>query len=190
MRSQSSYGAELEQLEESRNRFISELSNHVHLYGITPSVGRLYGTMFFSDGPMTLDDMSEALGMSKTSMSTGIRALLDANMVERAWEKGIRKDLYQADEDWYKSFTNVFINRWRNATELNRSAIEETKEMLNDLYARVEHPEIIGKIQCDLGKLSDAQAYYEWLDEVISLFETGEIFDIVPKKKGSRKHKM
>lgn len=83
---------------------------------------------FFSEEPMTLDEMSNALGMSKTSMSTGIRSLLEANMVERVWERGIRKDLYKTENDWYKSFSNVFINRWKNATELNKEAIEDTKK--------------------------------------------------------------
>lgn len=168
-------------LKKARDRFINEVSKNIHLYDISHSVGRLYGTVFFSEDAMTLDEMSDALGMSKTSMSTGIRALLEADMVERVWEKGIRKDLYKTEDDWYKSFSNVFINRWRNATEQNMIAIQETKQMLRDLNEKTNSEKIKSLIQLDLNKLIQAEAYYKWLDDVISLFETGTIFDIVPK---------
>ena len=171
-----------QQLKKARDRFISEVAKNIHLYDISHSVGRLYGTVFFSEDAMTLDEMSDALGMSKTSMSTGIRSLVEANMVERVWEKGIRKDLYKTEDDWYKSFSNVFINRWRNATEQNTIAIKETKEMLDDLNETTESENLKQLIESDITKLNQAEAYYKWLDDVISLFETGEIFDIVPKR--------
>ncbi|MFA9556629.1 GbsR/MarR family transcriptional regulator [Evansella sp. AB-rgal1] len=179
MRSESK--KDMDKLEEARNRFISEIAKNIHLYNITPSAGRLYGTVFFSKEPMTLDEMSKEMGMSKTSMSTGIRSLLEANMVERVWERGIRKDLYKVEDDWYKSFSNVFINRWRNATELNMDAIQETKEMLHNLIEQTEDEDVKELAEHDLEKLVYAENYYNWLTDVIALFETGEIFDIVPK---------
>lgn len=170
------------QLKTARDRFISEVAKNIHLYDISHSVGRLYGTVFFSEDAMTLDDMGEALGMSKTSMSTGIRILVEANMAERVWEKGIRKDLYKTEDDWYKSFSNVFIDRWRDSTEKNMIAIQETKEMLKTLSEKTASEKIKTLIELDLNKLIHAEEYYKWLDDVISLFETGEIFDIVPKR--------
>src|SRR5690625_4490830 len=107
--------------EETIEQFIQMIAKNMTLYGITPSVGRLYGMLYFSDEPMTLDDLRDALKMSKTSMSTGVRALAEMNMVEPAYRKGVRKDLYQSEEDWYKSFTSLFGDRWRHHTEKNRS---------------------------------------------------------------------
>ena len=65
-----------ETLDKARERIIETIAQNIHLYGLTPSAGRQYGTMFFHDEPMTLDDMTEELGMSKTSMSTSVRALV------------------------------------------------------------------------------------------------------------------
>ncbi|WP_096436864.1 GbsR/MarR family transcriptional regulator [Alteribacter populi] len=182
MANHSTYDQDKNKLEAARNRFINEIAKNIHLYNITPSAGRLYGTVFFSERPMTLDQMSCEMEMSKTSMSTNIRSLLQADMVEQVWEKGIRKDLYKTEDDWYKSFSNVFITRWSEATEKNKRAIEETKRMLVSLEGETEHDQIKREIDVDLEKLKDAEAYYEWLTQVVSLFETGEIFNIVPKK--------
>ncbi|WP_026688426.1 GbsR/MarR family transcriptional regulator [Alteribacter aurantiacus] len=186
MGSQSTYENDALTLEKARNRFVSEIAKNIPLYNITPSAGRLYGTVFFAERPMTLDEMSKEMEMSKTSMSMNIRALLKSDMVEQVWEKGIRKDLYKTEEDWYKSFSNVFINRWSEATLNNMRAIKDTKSMLYQLDESTEHEDIKSRIQTDLQKLDNAEDYYEWLTEVIDLFETGEIFNIIPKKTRQR----
>ncbi|WP_026673229.1 GbsR/MarR family transcriptional regulator [Alkalihalobacterium bogoriense] len=173
---------EWSQLEKARNRFIQDISKNMELYGINQSIGRLYGTVLFAEEPMTLDEMSQALGMSKTSMSTGIRALSEANMVERVWQKGVRKDLYQTEEDWYKSFSAVFVNRWRSAVDENRKAVTEMRSSLQKLLEQTEDEKMKESIQMDLEKLEKAENYYEWLGDVINLFEKGDIYNIVPKK--------
>lgn len=170
------------QLESARNRFIQEISKNMYLYGINESIGRLYGIVFFAEHPMTLDEMSKELGMSKTSMSTGIRTLTEADMVERVWKKGVRKDLYQTEEDWYKSFSSLFINRWRTAVDDNLEAVYELKKTLDDLKEHTEDENLKEAIQTDLDKIIKAKNYYEWLGEVIKVFETGKIFELVPKK--------
>ncbi len=173
---------EREKLQQIRHRFISVLAQNIGLYGISETNGRLYGTILFSNKPMTLDDMSKALGMSKTSMSTGVRALSEADMVTRVWEKGNRKDLYETEDDWYKSFISVFINRWREGTDKNKHAATRAKEALEMLLDETNDEDLIEEIKQDIDKLEGALHYYEWLDEVIHLFESGDIFKLIPKK--------
>ncbi|MGY4688859.1 GbsR/MarR family transcriptional regulator [Salibacterium sp. K-3] len=174
--------ADWHELQDIRHRFISVMAQNMGLYDITETNGRLYGTVLFSDQPMTLDGMSEALEMSKTSMSTGVRLLTEASMLTRVWEKGVRKDLYTVEDDWYQSFTSVFVNRWREATDNNHNAALEAKEQLEQLEEKTEDAALKAQITRDLEKLEHALRYYRWLDEVITLFENGDIFDMVPKK--------
>ena len=161
--------------------FIQTIARNMNLYGINPSVGRLYGALYFSEQAMTLDDMREALSMSKTSMSTGVRALSDMKMVESIYKRGVRKDLYQTEEDWYKSFTSLFGIRWRNQTETNIEEAEEAIDKLNKLLQQTDDESLINKINLDLEKLNYAKNYYEWLMKFIKIIESGEIFQFVPK---------
>jgi len=168
--------------EDTTERFIQGVAKNMTLYGITPSIGRLYGTLYFSDEPMTLDDMTEALKMSKTSMSTGIRSLEEMRMVQSTFKKGVRKDLYQSEEDWYKSFTSLFGIRWKTHTNRN---IEEAKDAvltLNRLYEETEDEKLKEKITADLERLHYATEYYQWLERLIEVIESGEIFKYVPKE--------
>lgn len=176
-----------EKLERSRVRVIEAISHNLHLYGVTPSIGRLYGLLFFSDDPLTLDEMKEELGMSKTSMSTSVRSLLDLNMVDKVWVKGERKDLYTIEEDWYQSFFDYFSIKWRAGISVNITAIEKSLKELRVLITEENVSEEVRKqATLDLTKLESSLEYYDWLGRLINTFESKEIFDLVPKKKSGK----
>ena len=56
---------EREKLELARERVVDAVSNNMNLYGVSDSIGRLYGMLYFQDHPMTLDEMKEETGMSR-----------------------------------------------------------------------------------------------------------------------------
>ncbi|TFJ93518.1 GbsR/MarR family transcriptional regulator [Lentibacillus salicampi] len=172
---------EEEKYEESIEKFIQVIAKNMNLYGITSSVGRLYGVLYFSDKPMTLDDMRDALEMSKTSMSTGVRALSDMKMVESTFKRGIRKDLYRSEEDWYKSFTSLFASRWKHHTETNIEEAEETILDLRKIAQKTTDQVLKDKIERDVDRLKYAQDYYRWLMQFIQVVESGKIFEYIPK---------
>jgi DNA-binding transcriptional regulator GbsR (MarR family) len=172
---------EHEILERARARVIEAISQNMNLYGVTPSIGRLYGHLFFSDKPLTLDEMKEELGMSKASMSLAVRTLLDLNMVEKAWVKGVRKDLYVVNDNSYQRFFDYFTTKWRAANNVNVSAVEKSITELKEL---IEHPQSSNEIrkqsQADIQKLENRLEYINWLDRLIDSFETKEILDLFP----------
>lgn len=172
-----------QQLDLAKERVIDTIAHNMNLYGITDSVGRLFGLLFFSNNPMTLDEMKDELGMSKTSMSTSVRSLMDLKMVDKVWKKGVRKDLYKAEEDWYQTFIDLFTIKWRAAVSMNVSSIEKSIKELNnlvdcddvDVAIREEAQQIIEKLHACL-------EYYHWLNRLVDSFESHEIFKFIPKK--------
>lgn len=170
-----------EQLDKARERVIEAIAENINLFGVTNSIGRLYGLLYFHDEPLTLDEMKEELGMSKTSMSTSVRTLLDLKMVDKVWKKGVRKDLYTVEEDWYQSFVDLFTIKWRPAVNMNIGAIEksirELKQLANSDETRNEIKQIAMN---DIKKLKATLEYYDWLNRLIDCFESGEIYQMIP----------
>ncbi len=117
----------------ARERVVDAVSHNMNLYGVSDSIGRLYGMLYFQDHPMTLDEMKEELGMSKTSMSTSVRTLMELKMVDKVWRKGVRKDLYKAEDDWYTNLFDFFDIKWRAAVSDNIQAIQKSLKELNEL---------------------------------------------------------
>ncbi|MBB6451094.1 DNA-binding transcriptional regulator GbsR (MarR family) [Geomicrobium halophilum] len=77
------------------------IADTMDIYGVTRSVGRIYATLYLNGGPMTLDELRDELGMSKGSISLGVRKLMDDKIIHRVYKKGHRKDLYQAEHDFF-----------------------------------------------------------------------------------------
>jgi len=170
-------------IHKARKRIIEALGKNMDLYGVSLSNGLLYGLMLFQNKPMTLDEMGEAMEMSKTSMSTGIRTLVDLNMVNKVWEKGSRKDQYEVERDWYQTFTDFFVIKWRKAVEMNLQAIRKSLSELKALAGKYPNEELLQSyIASDIDKINEAVTYYLWLDRLIDTFESGEIFQLVPKE--------
>lgn len=171
-----------EQLDLAKERVIDTIAHNMNLYGITDSVGRLFGLLFFSNSPMTLDEMKDELGMSKTSMSTSVRNLMDLKMVDKVWKKGVRKDLYQAEEDWYQTFIDLFTIKWRPAISMNVSSIEKSMKELKILVKREDiDADIREEAQQLIEKLYSCLAYYRWLSKLVDSFESHEIFEFIPR---------
>jgi DNA-binding transcriptional regulator GbsR (MarR family) len=173
---------ELKTIDQARERIIHSMAQNMDLYGLNASIGRLYGTIFFNSRPMTLDEMTDALGMSKTSMSTGVRALIEINMVQKTWKKGVRKDLYSVEEDWHKSFISLLSNKWRKEIETNESEIQKSRLELETLLSKTENGKIKEEIQRDLKKLNQSIEYYDWFKRLVDSFETGSIYEFIPRK--------
>ncbi|MFD1017757.1 GbsR/MarR family transcriptional regulator [Thalassobacillus hwangdonensis] len=119
-------------LDELHTKVIHEFSKTLEMFALTPAEARLFATLYIHDSPMTLDEMSVALGKSKTSMSTGIRTLVDLNLVERVWKKGVRKDLYKADKNLYKKFITMYIQKWIDATDRQDKSLHSLKEDIDN----------------------------------------------------------
>lgn len=168
---------------QTRRRVIESIGKNMDLYGITLSIGHLYGNMYFNQHPVTLDEMSQTMGMSKTSMSTGMRTLHDLKMIEKVWGKGTRKDLYEVVPDWHQNFADFFSIKWRKAVEQNMSVMNRS---LKEIHTLMEHyaddeafMEVLGR---DKEKISEGLKYYRWLDRLIDSFETGEIYQYIGKE--------
>lgn len=170
-----------EKIEQARQDYIESLAETMEMYGLSPSMGRLFGIMFFHDQPITLDEMRSLTGMSKTSMSTGVRALSQLKLVHKKWQKGVRKDLYEAEHDQFRSFVEFFAQLWEKEIELNQKTLRKTERKLKNLLDDPDvTPDEKETVKRDLEKLQNAKRYYTWLEHLVSAFESGEIFDHVP----------
>lgn len=170
-------------IQKSRRRVIESIGKNMDLYGVTLSIGHLYGNMYFYNHPVTLDEMGETMGMSKTSMSTGMRTLMDLKMVDKVWEKGSRKDLYEVVPDWYQNFADYFNIKWRKALELNVNALKKSLQETTALRdAESGNAKLCELLDRDIERIQEALVYYNWLERLIDALESGKIFEYIPKE--------
>src|SRR5699024_9811516 len=121
-----------QQIDAAKHEIISAISETMDLYGVTPSAGTLYATLYLND-QMNLDEMREELNMSKPSMSTSVRKLHNNGMVKKVYQQGSRKHTYAAEKDFFKSFMSFYCHMWEREADMNLNSIEEAENHLKEV---------------------------------------------------------
>jgi DNA-binding transcriptional regulator GbsR (MarR family) len=80
------------------HRFVEETGSVSQALGLGRVVGQVYACLYLSSEPRTLDDLKDALGISKGSASMAVRQLSQWGAVQQIWVKGDRKDFYRAND--------------------------------------------------------------------------------------------
>jgi DNA-binding transcriptional regulator GbsR (MarR family) len=91
-------------------RFIEEAGNATQALGVGRVAGQIFAYLYFSEQPRSLDDMKEALGISKGGASMCVRQLEQWGAVQRVWVKGDRKDFYTANDYFGRMLRNVIMD--------------------------------------------------------------------------------
>ena len=94
---------------------------------INKAGGQIFALLFLSDEPLSLDEISKRLGISKSNVSINIRLLEDFNLVRKVWIKGSRKDYYAAEIVYPKKVLRDFLEKIRKTMEDAITTIEKTR---------------------------------------------------------------
>jgi DNA-binding transcriptional regulator GbsR (MarR family) len=170
-----------EQIDHTEKQFIEKIADNMSTFGVSTTVGRVLGIIYMNRGPMTLDQLSEETGMSKTRMSQVIREMLQLNIAEKVFQKGVRKDLYNVENNYYQTFISIFASNWREA--IYRSKLFE-KRIRRDLAEITEDSSLNKEEEKKLNELLEETKlwleYYDWLSRLVEFLESGEVFKHVP----------
>lgn len=169
-------------IDAAKHEIISSIAETMDLYGVTPSAGTLYATLYLSD-EMNLDEMRTELNMSKPSMSTGIRKLHSNGMVKKVHQTETRKHVYAAEKDFFKSFMSYYCQMWQREVDMNMTAIQEAKAHLQSVLEDDTVSEDVKNEAQEYYKLIDhSRVYYNWLEQLTHSVKSGEIFSFLPKE--------
>jgi len=99
---------------------------------INKAGGQIYALLFLSDEPLSLDEISKQLQISKSNVSINIRMLEDYNLVRKVWVKGSRKDYYAAERVYPKKVLGDFLEKIQGTigdaiTTIERSRAKATE---------------------------------------------------------------
>lgn len=78
---------------------------------LNETAGRIYAALYLSPGPLSLDEICEAIGASKATVSVQVRELLALGMVRKVWVRRSRRDYYEAVTDLWTIATEVIGRR-------------------------------------------------------------------------------
>ena len=81
-------------------RFVEDVARLLTPWGVPPVAARLYGHLLLSSRPVSLDEITEELGISKSSASVAARLLESYRLAHRHSEPGTKRALYAVADDY------------------------------------------------------------------------------------------
>jgi DNA-binding transcriptional regulator GbsR (MarR family) len=119
------------ELSAAREEFIQGMSRISHFWGFPKAMGAIYGAVYLSPAPLSLDEIVEQVGVTKGAVSTNVRALERLGMVHKQIRIGDRKDYYEAEEDFWKVIKGVLREREQQEFDLAVRTVNHSLEMVD-----------------------------------------------------------
>ena len=102
------------------------------LLGLPRSTGQIYGLLYLSAEPLSLNDMSSVLGISKGSVSIGTRQLASWGAIRKVWIPGDRRDFYEVIENLGHLIRGSYNNLIKSKIESSKNRLDMIKLKLGE----------------------------------------------------------
>jgi DNA-binding transcriptional regulator GbsR (MarR family) len=116
-------------MDRAQQIFISRLGHAAETDGLSPIAGRLFALLLLSEAPRSLDDVAETLEVSKASVSTEARRLVERGIIERVRQPGDRRDYYELAPDFFAQTIQSRVAKWRRMQALADGMRETSKNL-------------------------------------------------------------
>ncbi len=150
----------------AQEHFIQGMSRISHFWGFPKAMGAIYGAVYLSPKPVSLDELVEQVSVSKGAVSTNVRQLERLGMVHKHFEVGSRKDYYFAEVDFWDIVRGILKEREQSEFEVALRTVGESLEMVNAGDLDPDDTELADYYQ---ERMQAMQSFFKTLDGVVSM---------------------
>jgi len=130
-----------EKLKNAAGIFIDIVGNTGASLGLSRFVVQIYALLYMSPGPLSLEDIAKRLRASKGNVSINMKTLMNWGAVKKIWQRGSRKDFYEANRDVGRIIANKLKTGLRQKTDDVMEGVDEMEKMLNSSEAGLTEEE-------------------------------------------------
>ncbi len=143
--------------------FIHHFGEMGSRWGINRTVGQMYALLFVSRQPLCADDMAEALAISRSNVSMGLKELQSWQLVKLRHYPGDRREFFEAPQDIWAIFHTL-------AEQRRRREVEPTQSMLRVALMQPPASEDEAYAQQRMKEMHDLiEQLMNWFDDVQKL---------------------
>lgn len=147
----------------AREHFIQGISRVSHFWGFPKAMGAIYGAIYLSPSPLTLDDLVNQVSISKGAVSTNVRSLERLGVIHKQYKVGDRKDYYIAETDFWKILKDILREREKYEFDHALRTIGESLEMVKKTNAK---PSQLGDFYKE--RIQGMKKFFDSLDNLVA----------------------
>ena len=117
-----------ENLSSIQQQVVDFFVDGVRVLGLPRSIGEIYGLLFISPEPLSLDDLVQKLGISKGSASQGLRTLKTLGAVREAENINDRRTYYEPATELKRLVGGFIREQIRPHLDSGKSKLQQLQE--------------------------------------------------------------
>jgi DNA-binding transcriptional regulator GbsR (MarR family) len=149
-----------ETLDQIKQNFTEGLSQISRFWGFPKGMGAIFGALYLSPTPLSLDEIVQETGLTKGAVSTEIRALARMGLVHRSSKLGDRKDYYEAEADFYASVRSILKERQNSEFDRAVRSVKGTLEVMEENWVEDEEWHFV------YGRVQALQDFFDAIDSL------------------------
>jgi DNA-binding transcriptional regulator GbsR (MarR family) len=142
-------------------RFILHFGEMGGRWGVNRTVGQIYALLFLSDRPLVAEEIADALDMSRSNVSMGLKELEAWRLIRKRHLPGDRREHIEALDDIWQIVRTLAEERRRREVDptlsLLRDIILETPSSTEEQHAQDKMREMHDMIELLTGWADDVQ---------------------------------
>ena len=147
-------------LKQIRRDFTQGLSHISRFWGFPKGMGAIFGVLYLSPTPLSLDEIVQETGLTKGAISTEIRALARMGLVHRSSKVGDRKDYYEAEADFYAAIRSILKERQNSEFDRALRSVKETLEVMEQNWIEDEEWQFVYE------RVQALQSFFDAIDSL------------------------
>ncbi|MBW3559143.1 MAG: GbsR/MarR family transcriptional regulator [Proteobacteria bacterium] len=144
-------------------------------WGVNRTVGQIYALLFVSDQPLNAEQITEALGVSRSNTSMGLKELESWRLVRKRHLPGDRRDYFSTPEDVWEILRILAEERRRREVDptltMLRDVLMETPVSPEEQHAQSRMSELLHQIELLTAWADDVQRLPN--EELLQLLKMG-----------------
>ena len=145
-----------------KQRFILHFGEMGSRWGINRTVGQIYALLYVSEKPLNADQIVQALGMSRSNVSMGLKELQSWRLTRSQHMPGDRREYFTAPEDIWEIFRVLIEERRKREIDPTLTLLRDA--LMEEHSAEDEHA---AKRMADMLELLELAT--EWADDLQDL---------------------
>jgi DNA-binding transcriptional regulator GbsR (MarR family) len=127
-----------ENLDQARDTLIQGMSRISQFWGFPRGMGAIFGALYLSPVPLSLDELVLQAEITKGAVSTNVRALERLGMVHPYVHIGERKDYYVAETDFWKITRAILKEREKSEFDEALRSVGKGLEMVESAQSEAQ----------------------------------------------------
>lgn len=161
--------------EEIKREMMQTFGDAYRGLGLNRQMGNIVALLIYAPEPMSLDEITQQLGMSKGPVSQLVRRLYEHNIIRKVWNPGSRKDYYEVKPE-------MFANAFKNFAARMHYNIQVARHIHEQIAAAPENtvPMVFEK------RVEEMERFYCLMEKHFTAFleewtkERAELFSVNP----------